>query len=166
MTNFEPIEVTDQQIANLEALASLLERHVPPPEFDMNVYVSSTKKYKLSGYMRSLGSANPAQVKSEYYTDCGTVACACGHGPLAGVKPKRGEDWEDYSIRAFTNGQPRLWSFLFSSDWHDVDNTPKGAAARIRQAIAEGIPSNYRDQVYEREPLSYTKYLVKDLEPA
>lgn len=77
--------------------------------------------------------------------DCGTIACAIGHGPAAGLPAKDGEGWLSYSKRVFDT-TPREWDWCFSADWQTTDNTPQGAAKRIRHLIEFGLPDNARAQ--------------------
>lgn len=80
---------------------------------------------------------------------CGTVACAVGHGPLAGIEMTPGEKkakdagvgWAVYCARAFgvSNISPEM-GWLFQSWWQKKDNTPEGAAARIRYYLKHGVP--------------------------
>lgn len=66
-----------------------------------------------------------------YGHPCGTVACAVGHGPAAGVPPRDYvESWACYGAWAFTEDDLQF-DFLFSGDWQWSDDTPRGAAARI-----------------------------------
>jgi hypothetical protein len=69
---------------------------------------------------------------------CGTVACAIGHGPSAGVRVYGDTDWGDYADRVFGRLPDRCFDYMFSSGWTYYDNTPKGAAARIRTYVALG----------------------------
>jgi hypothetical protein len=71
---------------------------------------------------------------------CGTVACAVGHGPAAGIRIYRDLDWTDYSARVFGEfeGDYLVWDYMFSPRWSHTDNTPKGAAARIRTYVTLG----------------------------
>ena len=70
---------------------------------------------------------------------CGTAACAVGHAVyVKGIpSPLSNESWYSYSVRVFDiyTSLPR-WSWCFGGDWVKSDNTPKGAAARIRYLIA------------------------------
>jgi hypothetical protein len=45
--------------------------------------------------------------------------------------------------------------YLFGSDWVHEDNTPTGAAKRIRYFVANGLPENWKDQMSGKAPLSY-----------
>ena len=71
---------------------------------------------------------------------CGTVACAVGHGPAAGIRVYGDGNWSDYADRVFGILPDHCFSYMFSSAWSRFDNTPKGAAARIRTYVALGRP--------------------------
>lgn len=93
---------------------------------------------------------------------CRTVACACGHGPLAGIPMTRSErqwgDWGDYADRVFIGrNNVELFEWLFDAEWDSVDNTRQGAAARIRYYLKHGIPDDADDQLYNGAPLCYRK---------
>lgn len=69
---------------------------------------------------------------------CGTVACAVGHGPAAGVRVYGDTSWGDYAERVFGYMTGDDFAYMFSSTWSETDNTPRGAAARIRTYVALG----------------------------
>jgi hypothetical protein len=69
---------------------------------------------------------------------CGTVACAVGHGPAAGIRVYGDTDWSDYADRVFGEMPENDFTYMFGSSWSYSDNTPKGAAARIRTYVALG----------------------------
>lgn len=82
----------------------------------------------------------------KFYTNCGTIACAIGHGPAAGIKiPKaatytcfyagRQISWDRYSYEMFCP-EGDEWHWMFSGEWKGRDNTHRGAAARIRYVLA------------------------------
>lgn len=74
---------------------------------------------------------------------CGSVGCALGHGPYAGIPKTRYESWNRYSERAFGfSNASKEWGWIFSSRWSSVDNSPIGAAKRIRILLDEGLPAN------------------------
>lgn len=113
-------------IKNLTKLADYLD--ALPDDYD---------HFEMSEFF--LGPSNTG------YTDfsCGTVACAIGHGPAAGLpltpadldsvnKPRWGAYSEWVTGVAVLS---REWDWLFSAAWWEYDNTPKGAAARIRYLI-------------------------------
>lgn len=128
--NYLPFNPNNEQRANLERLAVHLDLGVTNLEFDM----------------------------SNYQSKCGTIGCAAGHGPSLGIA-KQENDWNEYAYRAF-GARDLPFSWMFSTFWSDTDNTPRGAAARIRIALRHGIPENFRKQMYGHAPLSYT---VSDL---
>lgn len=78
-------------------------------------------------------------------TMCGTVACAGGHGPRAGIDPIPGENWGSYIERAFTPaGYNEFIDYIFGSSWARHDNTPQGAGKRILYALHNDIPTEER----------------------
>ena len=71
---------------------------------------------------------------------CGTVACAVGHAPLAGIDCSQFDNYADL-VYYLTNGNDSLlYRWLFSEHWREVDNTSIGAALRIYIALEHGIP--------------------------
>lgn len=92
-------------------------------------------------------------------TTCGAVACAVGHGPSAGFLFEKNElekdcirvltddgnsyewvdilkpDWHAYTGRVFVDSGSSLFDFMFGGGWSGWDNTPCGAAARIRFGV-------------------------------
>lgn len=84
---------------------------------------------------------------------CGTVACAVGHGPAAGILFRREEirfdmwdqvyraDWWTYGTR-FAPDEDGHFDWAFGGDWSGVDNHHWGAAARIRYLLKHGGPPN------------------------
>lgn len=89
---------------------------------------------------------------------CGTVGCAVGHGPAAGLRvPPKCNDWEDYCNRKFgLHWGGDEWRWCFSGSWCNTDNTPQGAAARIYWLLDNGLPSDWRAQIIGTTPLCYT----------
>ncbi|MBD9544288.1 hypothetical protein IB276_33115 [Ensifer sp. ENS04] len=78
-------------------------------------------------------------------SECGAVACAVGHAPNAGlpVLLSDGNDWVTYSRRVFglaPGEEP--WKWCFAGSWEWRDNTPAGAAKRIRYLVEHGVPEN------------------------
>ena len=77
-------------------------------------------------------------------TECGTVACACGHGPLAGIERKGDESWNDYADRVFgVSPDSENGYFLFDAYWFWCQPTHHQAAARIRVFLKGGIPEAF-----------------------
>jgi hypothetical protein len=124
--------------------------------FDMNVF------FAAANYNSDLHAERvDADVEKNYglknggVDKCGAVACAIGHGPSAGFLVP--EDmitlygrvsWMRYSDHFFIDGylyaerwEPahHAWSWCFDGDWAGVDNTPHGAAKRIRWLVKNGV---------------------------
>lgn len=88
---------------------------------------------------------------------CGSIGCAVGHSPYAGLPEKAfRESWIDYSYRVFDmSAFEAEWAWCFDSPWADVDNTPEGAGKRILYLLDEGLPDNWYEQRQGFAPLSY-----------
>lgn len=128
---------------NLLKLADYLEA-LPADykEFDMREY--NTVQREAPFGLRNLDP------KSRQY-GCGTAACALGHGPAAGIRVYGDWYWDDYCKRVF--GINRNFSrgteefgYLFGAAWALYDNTPHGAAARIRTYVESGVPADWEDE--------------------
>ena len=81
--------------------------------------------------------------KSAY---CNTVGCALGH--CTHLFPEEEiKRWEDGIIN-FVKTSEYLgltdpeWKWCFSGDWYYKDNTPKGAAKRIRMLVNGEVTAN------------------------
>lgn len=129
-------DLTEEQVDNLYTLAEFLET-LPPDygNFEMKVFLRH----------RNGGGNNYITEKSILVQEqnvCGTVACAIGHGPTAGIAPsKNREDWWVYAKDKFTNHNNEVFEWCFGADWSYYDNTPHGAAARIRYMLSNGVPN-------------------------
>ena len=123
------IEIDDEQRANLETLAAHLEQYAEERNQDV--------KFSMDTYFEEVdGTAEFEPVDAWEYRDsiCDTVCCALGHGILAGIEPDVGatESWLVYSKQF---GGDDLYNWVFSCAWADADNTPIGAAKRIRWVL-------------------------------
>lgn len=98
-------------------------------------------------------------------TDCGSVGCAVGHGPYAGLKKLGHESWNKYCVRMFAEGafdsrldDSPIWNHFFYGAWQHTDDTPRGAARRILYALRHGFSGSdypaHNTQFIE----SYKKY--------
>lgn len=88
--------------------------------------------------------------------ECGSVGCAVGQAPFAGVPKRLGEDWTEYSERVFGIAyEDARWDWCFGFDWAAVDNTPEGAGRRILWLLEHGLPEDHEDQRAGRAPRSY-----------
>ena len=93
--------------------------------------------------------------------ECNSVGCVIGHCTIPDKNPLPtglyGDiDFDEWS-RNFTDLKPYSseWSYLFSFDWFAVDNTPTGAASRIRHFLEKGLPEDWSGQMEGKAPLSY-----------
>lgn len=132
----------------LEKLADYLSNGIPEDRFTM-------ARYRKSDDMQHI---------------CGTAGCALGWSPAI-------MDKETFS--SFLNGKAEIhfakisedyfgvedgsevWHYLFGIGWQYIDNTPQGAAARIRYFLENGVPDDFKgyyDDTYEKE--HYQKYLT------
>jgi hypothetical protein len=141
MKNYDLTRTNRNRLAKLaDKLESLPLRY---KHFNMNIYIDYTNLQAARVYAQKNGGVN----------QCGTVACALGHGPAAGVFfPKTmigdryrfdfdsaGLDWRGYAtlfIGDKTNQDP-IWHWLFGGAWEGCDNHHYGAAARIRYVLAD-----------------------------
>lgn len=150
-SQYEPgADLSAEHRANLERLAAHLES-LPASGvrddhrfFDMQMYA-----VRYGG--RSVVTALPRTA-----THCGTVCCAAGHGPAAGLPAEGHEDWVTYTQRVFgVGGLDDRHCWMFAGAWFMRDNTPAGAAARIRWLLAHGVPLDVWEQITGQAPLCY-----------
>jgi hypothetical protein len=121
--------------------------------FDMGTFlcVSEEDYYELEELVQDYGLYNKA------FYECGTVGCAIGHGPLAGIPMNEVESvglWAGYSYRTLVQ-VGKKWDWCFSADWAQVDNTPQGAAKRILWLLDKGLPDNVDEQMGGADELCY-----------
>lgn len=120
---------------------------------------------KLARYLYKLSLENPEtpfhmghfsnilSTPEENQETCGTVGCAAGNGPYAGI-PKGKETWSHYINRVFLpigNMPHYLWDFLFGAIWTFVDDGAIGASLRIAYYIECGVPQEFIDLMQEHE---------------
>lgn len=116
----EQLGITEQQRVNLFKLAYYLTKEKKKAQFDMINWADRE---------HTILSAQ----------DCGTVGCAVGHGPYAGVKKKPDTGWSRYCQESFGfKWTSIVFIFLFSSEWSSVDNTAEGAGKRILYFLMYG----------------------------
>ncbi len=128
------VKFTPEQRANLKRLAEYLLSKKLRAKFNMETYADSMHEF--------------------YGTSCGTVGCAIGHGPYAGIAKYPKESWIEYSDRAF-GSVVHFSDWLFSDKWAKTDNTPRGAALRIKYTLKHGVPRDYFEQMEGDAPLCY-----------
>jgi len=89
-------------------------------------------------------------------SNCGSIGCAIGHSPYAGIKKQILERWVKYSDRVFEL-PINEWKWCFHNSWIMADNTPIGAAKRIKWLLKYGLPDNWERQMEGLMPLCYNK---------
>ena len=101
---------------------------------------------------RREGSRRHLYIQDRRY-GCGTVACAVGHGPAAGIRVYGDAVWASYCRRVFgigrndgRGGVNETFEYLFGSAWTQYDNTPQGAAERIRTFLDSGVPADWKEK--------------------
>jgi len=147
--------------ANLLKLATYL-RGLDREKFDMGDFYEY-----YDNQQEDRVSLSPKQLElHDGPTPCGTVACAVGCGPAAGIPTtEKDEDcWDMYSRRVFVRRDVenmshrflahRAWAFLFSGSWAWLDNTPTGAAERIEFLLKNGLKGVWDDDVDEHQFLT------------
>lgn len=128
--------LTAENRANLEKLATYLEGL--PEDYDaftMAHYFIAPPKEEVRYAAENGGVAA-----------CGAAACAVGHGPAAGILVPAefvgpsSVDWNGYAGLFVGHYDTAEYDWCFDGTWNRIDNTPSGAAARIRYLLAEGCP--------------------------
>lgn len=133
--------LTTQQRQNCAQLATYLEKlPLDYKHFGMRTFMQSpegeTDLEEFGEYALNNGGVDQFP--------CGTAACAVGHGPAAGLLFTLDEmpdgaspDWGLYSQR-FADESSSEWLWMFSGTWSNIDNSHRGAAARIRYLLNDG----------------------------
>jgi hypothetical protein len=154
----ESLEITPFQVGNLIKLAVYL-RTLPADyrQFSMTFF------YWDPGKDPNLTSSFLSDMELlDQNHPCGTVACAAGHGPAAGVPRADDErDWNKYLDRAFGGSNVKsVYCPMFSADWANWDNTPRGAAARIIYALTH-LTAQYLHPCNDGDvPALYAQYVA------
>lgn len=138
---------TLEQQENLLKLAKgLLSLPADYAHFDMECYADFST-FREGIEMR----VEPCDMTPPKYNECGTVACAAGHGPLFVTPGLPGETWDEYIKRVFgidfylsgaladsLSVGPIAWKYLFGPEWEGDGGGPWGAAARIVVYLRNG----------------------------
>lgn len=128
---------------------------IDPDQFNMSVF-----RGNLGEHPNSL-----EYIEFSSKTDCGTLGCALGWCPFIeklAVKDDEfqtaRDDWtgekikdlnyEKYAERIFGVVKSLKWEYMFAGNWRIYDNTPQGAANRIRE-IANGKNVTSKDLPWE-----------------
>lgn len=145
--------ITRHQRENLRILARYLERGSFSHGFDMIDFAGSRHDdYRLEtphGFLTEF----PAWLRPD------VRLCAIGCSPLTDIPHREDDSWQGYAVRelynTFVDTEPTAYSWIFSRSWRTADNTPQGAAARIRHLLKHGIPANCQHQQLGWHPLCY-----------
>jgi hypothetical protein len=154
-TDIIPFKNLSRYKKRLLALADHIEA-VPQDLFDMESY----------------------RLEDDTLEGCGTVGCALGHAPALLIKRFHVRpasitmtmyseiviDWDkvalQFGITDDVFNSPAM-AYLFHALWKHVDNTPTGAAKRIRWVVKHGgVPFNYSQQIFGEAPRSYEQAQV------
>ena len=110
---------------------------------------NDSDEFEMDNFFKGTTEATHTYAKTGGH-ECGTPACAVGWGPAAGIplpseSDFRGREWSteqeawvavpvwsSYSRHEFVSGSPLWWEWCFGGGWYQADNTPHGAAARIK----------------------------------
>lgn len=126
------------------------------------VNLSKLKSYLKKGELKArfnMAVFSEIGRSGQIFTDCGSVGCAVGHGPYAGIKKKPEENWNEYTERVFgfrvlqaISAISSPWSWCFDSNWAEVDNTAFGAAIRIEYFLRNNrVPKFYTECMLQFE---------------
>lgn len=135
-------KLTKAQRARLEKLAAYLE--------------GLPKRYRHFDMASWYSEGDGATAEIEYglrnggVKGCGTVACALGHGPAAGVLvPKSmidlryGIEWGEYMTLFGVEHGSLEDRWVFGASWDSYDRHHWAAAARIRHFLHRGVPDGF-----------------------
>lgn len=148
MTRLKDKTSADPRV-NLDRLATYLE--ALPADYD---------KFKMESFLAlnwrhsdTYKALAKYQLQNGSVQSCGTSACAVGHGPAAHMFLTEAEtqlgpvtSWIVYCRRVFGCSQQHeaeAFEWMFGGAWSGVDNTVRGAAARIRYYLAHGVPDEF-----------------------
>ena len=182
-------DLTDQQKSNLDRLATYLE-NLPEnySHFGMSSFLAADDKTpdESQDFSPYFDQVVKYALHNGGVAECGSIACAVGHGPSAGIlfdesmiepnhfyryygggrmahRDRNMPNWGAYTKANFCNldGYPFTW--MFGERWAWVDNTHRGAAARIRCMLAERtLPSSFleKGEPDEDTPSYYAEFLI------
>lgn len=151
--------ITERDKKTLLKVADFIEK-LPQEKFHMGKYRCN----KNHNWLRN----NSGSFQYEFdRNNCGTVGCILGWCPfIEGLEPMLSDYekmrgfpfWERYSDRIFDfTTQDDIWDYLFHSDWELVDDTPIGAAKRLRYIVEFGLPETWETELKGDSLLSYEK---------
>lgn len=101
------------------------------------------------------------RIGDEKTHECSSVGDIIGHCTILDSEPLPRFDDGDIDFETWAKKFTGLdyweneWLFLFSEAWVMSDNTPTGAAKRIRYFVENGVPENWEKIMYGVDPLPY-----------
>lgn len=146
-------DLSPEHRERLAALADLLDT-VEPDRFDMDDW-----------YIDGGDGGHDPHEATHLPHQCDTTGCALGWAVTL-FPPLGDEDFYAFGQRVFgligVPGQSEsAFRWLFDYRWESVDNTPRGAAARIRYMLEHGLPEDWREQMSGEAPLCYSTNEVR-----
>lgn len=95
--------------------------------------------------------------------ECNSVGCIIGHctvlDKVTAANVKMWDETIDFQLWSYSftkiNVESAEWDYLFHSMWKYADNTPTGAAKRIRYFVENGLPDTWEEEMYRECKLSY-----------
>ena len=141
------IKITNAQERNIRKLSSYaLNLPEDYKHFDMEDYctLEGDNQIDLSRAKKILSATCNTGV-------CDTSGCLLGHGPVAGIKPRPKQTWNQYSTHKFgieRAGQgwdvitSREWEWCFSSYW---GNKASDGALRLLYWLDYGVPAVFEN---------------------
>ena len=151
MKKYYPLSITKEQRKNLELLYENSPKTIEIVAFDMFEFLAIEKvPINLYDFITD-------KIISAETSQCGAVACFAGRGPLCGIpRDTSNADWYDYVENNFgVDIESRSFTWLFSADWTEVDNTLEGARKRLEIALDKGVPEDAYKQSIGEAPLEY-----------
>lgn len=146
------LSITSEQEANLRKGAAYLLVGHTAMKFDMDSYCT-IENLEDDHYDKEINNPNDHK--------CGTVGCALGHFPAAGIEPLKGEYWHSYEYRVtgLSGFESKPWDWCFGPEWKRTDNTPQGAGKRILWLLDKGLPEDWEEQQSGTSQLCYVDYV-------
>lgn len=154
-TELRNIGINPEQAANLIKLADYL-KSLPKDylHFDMNWFCRNCREF------------GEVDINDFRQYDCGTVGCAVGHGPAAGIPIDGYTTWNDYADQFVSSEALHTFEWLFGNCWAYVDNHPHSTADRILWTLENGLPDIpdpwYMDDYVRRLSPDDLPYLTKE----
>lgn len=99
--------------------------------------------------------------------ECNTVGCIIGHCTILApelikhyplTKSIKFIKWSEDFTGLTHFPYHKEWEWLFEASWGTIDNTPTGAAKRIRHFVEHGLPDDWEQIMNGEKPLPYEKH--------